>query len=108
MSTYSKWIEQTKSTKTNIAPATNQNEQIDNTIEYAGNYGFRKIISKNSKLYFQRDEEPLIPINEIGKDLFLWDDGNTNILFLRNNKNIIIGFEIKRKNGEIVKVDKTQ
>ena len=108
VSAYSKWIKQTMNSKTPITPITNQTEQIEKISEYTGDYGFRKIISKNSRLYFQRDQEPLIPMKEIGKDLFLWDDGNTNILFVRNNKNIIIGFEIKRRNGEIIKVDKTQ
>ncbi len=36
-------------------------------------------------------------MKEISKDLFLWDDGNTNLLFVRNNKNIITGFEIKSR-----------
>ncbi len=108
VSAYSKWIKQTMNSKTKIASAINQNEQLDKNKEYAGNYGIRKIISKNGKLYFQRDEEPLIPMKEISKDLFLWDDGNTNLFFVRNSKSIITGFKIKRKNGEIVKVDKTQ
>lgn len=73
---------------------------------YAGSYGFRKIIVKGKEIYFQRENEPLILMKEIGKDLFLWDDNSTKIQFIRDNKSIINGFEIHRKNGEIIKVVK--
>jgi hypothetical protein len=79
------------------------NEKLN---EYAGNYGFRKIILNDGNFFFQRENEPLIPMKEIGKDLFLWDDESTKILFIRNKSNAIIGFEIQRKNGEVVKVSK--
>ena len=74
--------------------------------QYEGSYGFRKIILENNNLFFQRDKEPLISMKEIGKDLFLWDDESTKIQFERNKSNAIVGFEIQRKNGEIVKVNK--
>jgi len=43
-------------------------------------------------------------MKETGKDVFLWDDESTNIEFKRKTSNAIIGFEIQRKNGEVVKV----
>lgn len=108
VSTYSQWIKQTMNGKINKIPLTNNNGQIEHTKEYIGNYGFRKIISLSGKLFFQRDEEPLIPMKETGKDLFLWDDGNTHLFFVRDNKNRIVGFEIRRKNGEVIKVNRTK
>lgn len=81
----------------------NTNEKLK---QFTGNYGFRKIIQKENILFFQRDNEPLIPMKEIGTDLFLWDDERTKIEFKRNKSNAIVGFEIQRKNGEVVKVNK--
>ncbi len=106
VSSYSKWIEQTILSDTTT---TNKKQAVakdaDSRLkEYAGTYGFRKIILKGSDLFFQRDDEPLIPMKEIAPDNYLWDDGNTRIVFKRNPEKKITGFEIRRRNGEVVDV----
>jgi len=111
VSGYYNWITETmkhnptsKSIATKIKSEVGQNGKLK---QYAGSFGFRKIIWKDGGLFFQRENEPLISMKEIGKDLFLWDDDNTKLQFIRNKANEITGFEIHRKNGEVVKADKT-
>lgn len=107
VSAFSKWIKETMLTKNISSPKKEISvQQVDSLKEYAGTYGFRKILLKNGELFFQREDEPLIPMKKIGADLFLWDDGNTKIQFTRDKNKVIIGFEIRRKNGEVVKVEK--
>ena len=106
ISSYNAWL--TETMKQNIV---SKNDTIKKKVneklnEYVGNYGFRKIILNDGNYFFQRENEPLVPMKEIGKDLFLWDDESTKIQFTRNKSNAIIGFEIQRKNGEVVKVIK--
>jgi hypothetical protein len=74
--------------------------------EFVGVYGFRKILLKENQLYFQREEEPLILMKKIEKDIFLWDDNNTKLKFIRDQKNKIVAFNILRKNGEVIEVKK--
>ncbi len=110
VSAYSKWIDLTMMAQTKALPKVNHTEENkdDKLNEYVGDYGFRKIVVKNNALHFQRDEEPLILMKEIGKDLFLWEDGNTKLQFVRNADRLINGFEIRRMNGEVVKVNKNR
>ncbi|HEY0031572.1 MAG TPA: trypsin-like serine protease [Bacteroidia bacterium] len=76
--------------------------------EYVGDFGFRKILCKDHKLFFQRGNEPLIAMERTGEDLFLWDDQSTKIQFFRDSGGAIAGFKILRKNGEVVNVEKTK
>lgn len=76
--------------------------------EYTGEYGFRTIILKNEKLFFQRDNEPLISMRLLSDDLFVWDDERTKLQFLRDSSKTIVGFKIVRANGEIVEVKRTK
>jgi hypothetical protein len=111
VSSYYSWLLKTMKqppvSKNTIAKSnTNENNPNEKLKQYTGSYGFRKIILRDKNLFFQRDNEPLIPMKEIGKDLFLWDDESTKIEFKRNKSNAIVGFEIQRNNGEVVKVNK--
>jgi hypothetical protein len=111
ISTYTKWIISTlihnkdKSQAISSISPLNLNDKL---LEYSGNYGIRKIVFNNNNLFFQRESEPLIQMKQIEKDLFIWDDDATKLQFFRDKSNSIVGFEIRRKNGEIVKVDKTK
>ena len=107
VSAYHEWIAQSLHDNGKPIAEVHPTEQNDRLKGYAGNYGFRKIILKNSRLYFQRDEEPWILMKEIGMDLFLWDDGNTKLQFVRDGETKIMRFEIHRKNGEVVKAERT-
>ena len=46
-------------------------------------------------------------MKQIERDLFLWDDNSTRIKFQRDSIQRIIGFEIRRMNGEVVQVERT-
>ena len=110
VSRYAGWIGETISSykKTNPVTVANTNPEPGELKEYAGVYGFRKIILKNGRLFFQRENEPLIPMKKLGKDEFIWDDNGTRIVFRRDGKNAITGFDIVRKNGEVVKAEKSK
>ena len=73
--------------------------------EYGGNYGIRKIIYSKGRIYYQRENEPLIPMEVSGKDLFVWGDNRTTIRYTRNKGGEITGFDIIRPN-EIISVKK--
>jgi hypothetical protein len=107
VSSYHDWLTKTMKQYTVSKKDTIKKKVDEKFKEYAGVYGFRKIILSDGNLFFQRENEPLISMKEIGKDSFLWDDNSTKIQFLRNISNAIIGFEIQRKNGEVVKVSKS-
>ena len=106
VSAFSTWIHQTIYDYPNNLPVSTASEQETSLNEYEGTYGFRKIIFKNGELFFQRENEPLILLSPKGNDLFEWSDGNTKLQFLRNDLRQITGFEIRRKNGEVIKVDR--
>lgn len=69
--------------------------------EYAGNYGIRKVIYSKGSIYFQREDEPLIPMQQSEKDLFIWGDNRTKLKFSRNPGGAVIGFDIIRPNETI-------
>ena len=110
ISSYYNWLIKTMRqipvSEETIAKNKSGNNQDEKLKQYIGSYGFRKILLNDGELFFQRDNEPLISMKEIGKDQFIWDDNATKIQFLRNKSNAIAGFEIRRKNGEVVNVSK--
>lgn len=72
VSNYHKWI---STVINNYSPGKKVSiEQKDTNKaceEYAGNYGFRKIICNNQGLYFQRGDEPPIRMKKISEEEFL-------------------------------------